>query len=132
MIKSIHHIALVVKNLDEALEVYDHLFQLKPSYIETVPEQGVRAAMLPIGGAGIELIESIDPNSTVAKFLEQHGEGIYHFSLEVDDIDEELKSLAAKGVELVDLKGRPGLRRKIGFLHPRSTKGVLLELAENL
>ncbi|MFC2059222.1 VOC family protein [Chloroflexota bacterium] len=132
MIKRIHHIAIVVRNLDEALETYDNLFQLKPSYIESVPEQGVRAAMLPIGDAGIELIESLDPSNAVAKFLEQRGEGIYHFSLEVDDVDEELRSLAAKGVELVDRKGRPGLRRKIGFLHPRSTKGVLLELAQNV
>jgi len=133
MIKKVDHIAIAVKNLDEALKLYDNLFGVKASKIETIPQQGVKAALLPIGeGAEIELLEPIDPQSGVAKFIESRGEGIHHICLEVDNVDEELGSLANKGVQLIDKQGRPGLAGKVGFLHPKSTKGVLIELAEKL
>ena len=133
MIKKVDHIAVVVKNLDEALQLYDNLFGVKPSKIETIPQQGVKAALLPMGeGSEIELLEPIDPQSGVAKFIESRGEGIHHICLEVDNVDEELGSLANKGVQLIDKQGRPGLAGKVGFLHPKSTKGVLIELAQKL
>lgn len=131
MIKKIHHVAIAVKNLDETLQLYDNMFGVKPSKIETVPEQGVKAALLPMGDGGeIELLEPIDPQSGVAKFLENRGEGIHHICLEVDNINEELDALANKGCQLIDKKSRPGLAGQIGFLHPKSTKGVLIELAQ--
>ena len=133
MIKKVDHIAVVVKSLDEALQLYDNLFGAKPSKIETLPEQGVKAALLPIAEGGeIELLEPIDPQSGAGKFLETRGEGIHHVCLEVDNVDEELSALAAKGVQLIDKQGRPGLSGKIGFIHPKSTKGVLIELAQKV
>jgi methylmalonyl-CoA epimerase len=131
MIKKIDHVAIAVKSLDEALQLYDNLFGAKPTKIETLPQQGVKAALLPMADGGeIELLEPIDPQSGVAKFIESRGEGIHHICLEVDDVDEELSSLANKGVQLIDKQGRPGLAGKVGFLHPKSTKGVLIELAQ--
>jgi lactoylglutathione lyase/methylmalonyl-CoA/ethylmalonyl-CoA epimerase len=132
MLKRIDHVAIVVRNLEEGLKLYEDLFGIKPSKIETLPEQGVRAALLPFMESEIELIEPIDPNSGVAKFLESRGEGIHHLCLEVDDVDKELDALASKGVALIDKKGRRGLAGKIGFIHPRSTKGTLIELAQKV
>ncbi|OGO60222.1 MAG: methylmalonyl-CoA epimerase [Chloroflexi bacterium RBG_19FT_COMBO_48_23] len=133
MIKKVHHVAIAVKNLDEALQLYDNLFGAKPSKIETLPQQGVKAALLPMAEGGeIELLEPIDPESGVAKFLESRGEGIHHICLEVENIDQELRTLADKGVQLIDKEGRPGLVGRVGFLHPKSTKGVLIELAQKV
>jgi len=132
MIKRVDHIAIAVKSLDEALGVFESLFGLKPSHTETVPEQGVKAALIPIGDGEIEFLEPIDPEGGVAKFIERRGEGIHHICLEVDNIDEELKSLAARGVELIDKQARKGLAGRIGFLHPRAAKGVLIELAQKV
>jgi methylmalonyl-CoA epimerase len=133
MIKKVHHVAVVVKSLDEALKLYDNLFGAKPSKIETIPQQGVKAALLPMGDGGeIELLEPIDPQGGVAKFLETRGEGVHHICLQVDDVDQELRKLADKGVQLIDKQGRPGLAGKIGFIHPKSTKGVLIELAQKV
>jgi methylmalonyl-CoA epimerase len=133
MIKKIHHVAIAVKNLDEALQLYENLFGAKPSKIETLPQQGVRAALLAIAEGGeIELLEPIDPQSGVAKFLESRGEGIHHICLEVENVDQELCTLADKGVQLIDKQGRIGLAGKVGFLHPKSTKGVLIELVQKV
>ena len=131
MIKKVHHVAIAVKNLDEAVKLYENLFGVKASKIENVPEQGVKAALIPIGdGSEIELLEPIDPNSGIAKFLESKGEGIHHICLEVDNIDQTLNTVAEKGCQLIDKKSRKGLTGQIGFLHPRSTKGVLIELVQ--
>ncbi len=133
MIKKIDHVAIAVKNLDEALSTYEKIFGLKPEKIEDVPEQGVKAALIPIGnGSEIELIQPIDPESGVAKFLEKKGEGIHHIALEVENVDQELKSLAAQGVELIDKEPRSGLAGRIAFLHPKSTRGVLYELCQKV
>ena len=131
MIKKVHHVAIAVKNMDEALKLYEDIFGVKPSKIETVPQQGVKAALLPMSEGGeIELLEPIDPESGVAKFIESRGEGIHHICLEVENVDQELCTLADKGVQLIDKQGRTGLAGKIGFLHPKSTKGVLIELVQ--
>ena len=131
MIKKVNHMAIAVSNLDEALTLYDSLFGLQPVKIETVPDQGVRAAVLPVGKEGeIELIQPIDSDSGVAKFLERKGEGIHHIAIEVDDIDEELKRLADKGVDLIDRQARTGLAGRVAFLHPKAARGVLIELVE--
>jgi len=133
MIKKVNHVAIVVKNLDEALQLYENLFGVKPSKINNVPAQGVKAALLPMAQGGeIELLEPINPDSGVAKFLESRGEGIHHICLEVDNVDQELSRLAEKGIQLIDKQGRPGLAGKIGFIHPKSTKGVLFELAQKV
>jgi methylmalonyl-CoA epimerase len=131
MIKKVHHVAIAVKNIDEALKLYENLFGVKASKIEAVPEQGVKAALIAMGdGCEIELLEPLDPSGGVAKFLENKGEGIHHICLEVDDIDKTLSTVAEKGCQLIDKKSRKGLAGQIGFLHPKSTKGVLIELAQ--
>ena len=133
MIKRVHHVAIAVKNLDEAVKLYENLFGVKASKVDVVPEQGVKAALIPIGDGGeIEFLEPIDPNGGVAKFLENKGEGIHHICLEVDNINQSLTELAEKGCQLIDKQGRKGLAGQIGFLHPKSTKGVLIELAETM
>ena len=131
MIKKVHHVAIVVKNLDEALALYDNLFDIKPSKIEVVPDQGIKTAILPMKeGSEIELLEPIDQQTGVAKFLENKGEGIHHICLEVDNIDEALNRVAERGCQLIDKKSRKGLIGQIGFLHPKSTRGVLIELLQ--
>lgn len=130
MIKKIDHIAIVVKSLDDSIKVFDQMFGLKPEKIEIVQEQGVKAALFPIGPCEIELLEPINPESGVAKFLEAKGEGIHHICLEVDDVDKELQTLEAKGAKLIDKKGRYGLAGRIGFVHPKTAVGTLFELAQ--
>ena len=132
LIKRIDHIAIAVANLDEALKTYSTLFDLKPATIEEVPDQGVKAAIFHIGDTELELLEPIDPQGGVAKFLETKGEGIHHISMEVDDTDEELKRIEGKGARLIDKQGRKGLAGKIGFIHPKSVHGVLMELAQKV
>lgn len=132
MIRKIHHVSVVVRDLEEALKLYEGLFGLRPEKIETLPEQGVKAALLPVGGSEIELVEPVDPNSGVARFLERRGEGVHHICLEVDDVDRELEEMEKKGVQLIDKKGRRGLAGKTAFIHPKATRGVLIELAQKV
>ncbi|MFC1971558.1 methylmalonyl-CoA epimerase [Chloroflexota bacterium] len=130
MIKRLHHVAIAVSNLDESVALYERILGVKPSAIEEVPSQKVRAALFQVGEAEIELIQPTEPDSGVAKFIESRGQGIHHVCLEVDEVNEELKDMAAKGITLIDKEGRVGLVGKVGFLHPKSTQGVLIELAQ--
>lgn len=133
MIKRINHIAIAVKNLNEALALYEKLFGVKAVHIEDIPEQGVKAAMIPIGEDGeIELLEPLTPTAGVAKFIETKGEGIHHICFEVDDVNKSLTEVANRGAQLIDKTGRKGLAGKIGFIHPKSVKGVLVELAQKV
>ena len=133
MIKKVDHIAIAVNDLNKAIELYDKLFGFKPARIETIPDQAVKVALIPIGEEGeIGLFQPTDAHSRVAKFLERRGEGVHHIAFEVDDVNQELKSLAAKGVELIDKEGRKGMTGKIAFLHPKSTGGLLIELIQKI
>lgn len=132
MIKRLDHVSIVVRNLDEGLKTFEGLLGVKHSHIREVPDQGIKAAMIMVGGVEIELIEPVNPESGVAKFLEKRGEGIHHVCFEVDDIDKELQSLASRGIELIDKQSRKGLAGQIGFVHPKSTRGVLVELAQKV
>ena len=130
MIHKIHHLAIAVKDLEEALRFYHDTLGL-PVHEQAVREdQGVKAALLTIGESDIELLEPLGPDTPVGRFLERRGEGIHHICLQTDDIDKELADLKANGVELIDQEPRQGLVGRICFLHPRSTKGVLVELAQ--
>ena len=82
------------------------------------------------GGLEIDLVEPTGPDSTVAKFLEKRGEGLHHIAFEVDDIDKDLRAMEGKGMQLIDREGREGVAGKIGFLHPKSVNGVLVELVQ--
>ena len=132
MLKKIDHIAIAVSNAEEALKVFEEVFGLKCDHMEELPDQGVKAATMRIGDTNIEFIEPIDPEGGVAKFVEKKGEGIHHIAVEVEDIDAELKALEGKGVALIDKQARKGLAGKIAFLHPRSTRGVLMELVQKV
>ena len=130
MIQKIHHLAIAVRSLEEALRFYRDTLGL-PVHEQAVREdQGVKAALLTIGESEIELLEPLGPDTPVGRFLERRGEGIHHICLQTDDIDKELADLKANGVELIDQEPRQGLVGRICFLHPRSTKGVLVELAQ--
>lgn len=129
MIKSLNHVAIAVRNVDETAKIFEKLLGIKATKAEVMPEQGVRAVTLPLGNAHIELIEPLDASSGVAKYIEKKGEGLHHISLSVADIDGALKSVEEKGGELIDKKGRKGIDGKIGFVHPKTFK-VLVELTE--
>jgi methylmalonyl-CoA epimerase len=132
MLKKIDHIAIAVSSIDDALKVFGEVFGLKAEHIEEIPDQKVKAATVRIGDVNIEFIEPTDPESGVAKFVEKKGEGIHHIAVEVADIDAELKALENRGVALIDKQARKGLAGKIAFLHPKSTKGVLMELVQKV
>jgi methylmalonyl-CoA mutase C-terminal domain/subunit len=131
MITGLHHIALAVRNIDETAAFYRDTFGLPGLEAdETLPDQGVRAAFIPLGNARIELLQPLRPDTTVGRFLERQGEGLHHLCLETDDIVAELQRVAVKGVGLIDQAPRHGLGGLIGFLNPKTTGGVLIELVQ--
>ena len=129
MIDKIHHIGIAVHSVDEALKFYRDTLGLHVHALDTVEDQGVRAALLTIGESEIELLEPTRPDANMAKFLERKGEGLHHICFQTADVDGELEVLKEKGVDLVDQKSRVGLAGMICFLHPKASRGVLVELA---
>jgi methylmalonyl-CoA epimerase len=130
-LKNIDHIGIAVTNMQESLSFWETSLGIEPHGTQEVPEQKLRTAFLPVGDTEIELLESTSPDSSVAKFIEKHGEGLHHIAIRVDDIDATLAELKAKGVKLIDETPRNGAGgARIAFVHPRSTHGVLLELCE--
>jgi len=130
MFKKIDHVGIAVKNLEEAIKVWEGL-GLKVDEIEEVPDQKVRTAIIHIGESRIELLEPTAEDSPIAKFIAKRGEGIHHIALGVENIEEHLKELKKKGYRLIDEKPRIGAGgAKIAFVHPKAVTGVLLELCE--
>jgi methylmalonyl-CoA/ethylmalonyl-CoA epimerase len=131
LIQKIDHLGIAVKSIDAAMKVYTDILGLKVTGIETVEEQKVKTAFIPVGESKIELLESTSPDGPIAKFIEKRGEGIQHIALRVDNLEAKLKELKEKGVRLIDEKPRIGAGgAKIAFIHPKDTKGVLIELCE--
>lgn len=131
MIKGLNHVAIAVNKLDEALEVFERQLGWKLEKIRVVEQQEVKAALLRVGETKIELLEPTGAESTVAKFLEKRGEGIHHIGVTVSDIETHLEELKKKGIALIDEKPRVGMEGgKIAFIHPKSTRNVLIELVE--
>lgn len=131
MVEKIDHIGIAVKDLNESLKVYTEILGLKSTGVETVTEQKVKVAFIPIGESEIELLESTEPDGAVAKFIEKNGEGIQHIALRVDNIEKTLEDLKARGVRLIDEKPRKGAGgARIAFIHPKATNGILIELCE--
>jgi len=128
------HIGIAVKNLDEAVKFYRDVLKLELEGIEEVPEEKVRIAMFKVGDTHIELLEALSPDSAIAKFIEKRGEGIHHIALGVDNVDEVVKELKSKNVQLTydEAKLVSKGTRKINFIHPKMTGGVLLEVVERL
>jgi len=130
MAKKVDHIGILVSNLDEAIKLYEDCFGGGVEKVETILGQGVKAAILSLAqGAKLELLEPL-PDSNMAKVLEKRGEGLHHITFEVNDVDEELRRLSASGVDLIDKKSRPGLEGMVAFIHPKSLRGVLVELCQ--
>ena len=130
MIKRVHHIGIAVKNLKESTALYEMLLGIKAE-IHEASSQRVTEACFKLGGeVEIDLLEPIGDDSAVAKFLEKRGEGLHHIALEVGDIKADLKEMEHKGVQLIDKAPREGVAGQIGFLHPKSANGVLIELIE--
>jgi methylmalonyl-CoA/ethylmalonyl-CoA epimerase len=130
-ILKIDHIGIAVKSIDEAKKLYSGLLGLEHEGSETVAEQKVTTAFFPVGDTEVELLESNSPDGPIAKYIEKKGEGIQHIAFRVENIEEALAELKAKGVQLIDKKPRLGAGgAKIAFLHPKSTFGVLVELCE--
>ena len=132
MAKRVDHIGILVSNLDEAIKLYKDCFDAEVDKIETLEERGVKAAVLSLDqGTNMELLEPL-PGSNMAKVLEKRGEGLHHITFEVDDVDKELSHLSELGIELIDKKSRPGLDGMVAFIHPKSLRGVLVELCQKI
>ena len=135
MLKRVDHIAIIVRNIEQALFFYQDTLGIMPGEIKEVPTEQVRIAFLPMGGpdgSEIELIEPTSTDSSLTKFLEKRGEGLHHICLEVDDIDTALVELQEKGTPVLDKQPRIAAEGRAIFIHPRAANGVLLELVERV
>ena len=133
MIEKIDHIGIAVKSIEESRKFFEDILGLKAIFEETLPDSGVKALGLGIGESRIELLEAYGENSPIKKFIEKRGEGIHHIAIKVDDIEKTLKLLKDNGLKLIDEKPRIGAEgKRIAFIHPKSTHGILIELVEEI
>jgi methylmalonyl-CoA mutase C-terminal domain/subunit len=131
-VNGINHIGIAVKSIDFALSFYQGTLGLILEGVETVPSQKVKVAFLNAGNVTLELLEPLDTDSPVSKFIDKRGEGLHHVALDVKSIDERLAQLKEIGVPLIDEKARLGAGgAQVGFLHPKGSLGVLYELCEH-
>lgn len=129
----IDHLGIAVNNIESALKFYSDILGLKLEGEEVIADQKVKTAFLPIGDTEVELLESIAPDGPVAKFIEKRGEGLQHIAFKVEGLDSVLRELEKKGVRLIDSTPRIGAgNKRIAFLHPKDTFGVLVELSEEI
>jgi methylmalonyl-CoA/ethylmalonyl-CoA epimerase len=128
----IEHIGIAVKSLNDSIPYYEKLLGQQCYAIEEVHDQKVRTAFFRVGQTKIELLESMDPEGPIGKFIEKKGEGIHHIAFAVENIEEALAEAEADGIQLIDKSPRKGAEGlQIAFLHPRTTFGVLTELCED-
>jgi methylmalonyl-CoA/ethylmalonyl-CoA epimerase len=129
MLQQIDHIGIAVKNLDETVAFYRQVMGLEVSATEVF--NSMKIAFLRIGDSELELLEDLTPDGAIARHVAKRGEGLQHVAYRVDNIEQALQDMRAKGVELIDERPRPGARNaRVAFLHPKSTKGVLIEFVE--
>lgn len=130
-IKKINHAAIVVDNIDRALEFWRDALGLELAELREVPAEAARVAFLPVGDSEIELVQPVTIDSGMAKFLEKRGAGLHHICLEVADIEAAMEQLKARGARLINEKPLTGADgRRYAFIHPQSATGVLVELYE--
>jgi methylmalonyl-CoA/ethylmalonyl-CoA epimerase len=128
---SIDHIGVAVESIDDALALYRDALGMPLVHRETVQAQGVDAALLDVGHGHIELLQPLDPDTTVAKFLARRGPGLHHVAYRVPSIEDTLRALSAAGIRLIDERPRAGIRgSQVAFLHPSATGGVLTEIVQ--
>jgi len=130
MYQKIDHLAIVVKDLDEALTLYGDTLGFEMTGVADFPEIGIRQAFFPVGESFFQLVAPSDPKGAVAKYLEEHGEGMYLIAVTVDDLRATLDRLKAKGASVVGDDPENIARGGLVFIHPRSAKGVLIQLIE--
>ena len=128
--RHINHVCIAVKDIDETIQFYRDVFGVTDSEVVNIEDQAVRATLIQVGGSQLEFIEPTDPNGGVAKFIDRRGEGVHHICFEVEDLAGTLQRLDEQGVAVIDREPREGLSGTIGFLHPKSTRGVLIELVD--
>lgn len=130
--RAVDHIAIATPDIGEALRFYQQVFGIGAGVeIEEVPDQKVLGCLIPLGnGARLELIQPTDPNTGVGRFVAQRGEALHHIAFAVDNLEGVLLSLGAQGFTLIDKEPRQGLAGRIAFVHPKSTRGVLIELVQ--
>ncbi|REE80934.1 methylmalonyl-CoA epimerase [Lutibacter oceani] len=128
-ISHIEHIGIAVENLEESIKYYEQVLGMKCYSIEEVVDQKVKTAFFLVGDTKIELLESTSPDGPIGKYIAKKGQGIHHIAFAVPDATKALKTAEERGVLLVDKVSRKGAEGlNIGFLHPKSTQGVLTEL----
>lgn len=134
MLKRIDHIGVIVRDIDEAVKVFSEIFGFRK--VDSLPytdsEGDFKSAKVAAGEVTIELIEPLNPNGSLANFLQKRGEGLHHISIEVDDIDRELELLRTKGVRLINEEAQAVGNSKVAFVHPVATKGILVELTQRV
>ncbi len=131
--KKLEHIGIAVKNLEVSNELFAKLLGKSHYKIEEVASENVKTSFFKVGETKIELLEATDPKSTIAKFIAKRGEGVHHLAFEVENIEEEIKRLQQEGfVVLNDMPKNGADNKKIAFLHPKSTNGILVELCEEI
>ncbi len=133
MIEKIEHIGIAVKNLDEANKIYEQLLGTPPYKMETVDSEGVNTSFFKTGQSKVELLQATKNESTIAKFIAKKGEGIHHIAFAVNDIHNEIKRLKEGGYTIINENPKKGADNKlVCFLHPKNTKGVLIELCQEI
>jgi methylmalonyl-CoA/ethylmalonyl-CoA epimerase len=131
MLNRIDHIGIAVRDLDEAIRVYERRLGLRSTERERLEREGIEIAMIPIGQSRIELITPLHPGSTVEKFLQDRGEAVHHVAYATEDVAASLKHAGAAGAQLLDEAPRAGAHgTRVGFVHPKSLCGVLTEFVE--
>lgn len=131
LLLNIHHTALAVEDLDQAIVSFGRQYGIEPLYRETIESQGVEEAMIAIGASHVQLLAPLAADTPVGRFLANHGEGLHHIAFQVVDIDAALEDLAASGAELIDTEPRiGGGGHRIAFVHPRAFGHTLIELVE--
>jgi len=126
----VDHIAIAVKNLEEALKNYQKILNVDHLEIEDVPNEKVKVAMLMLQDTRIELMEPTSPDSPISKFLQERGEGIHHIAITADDIEKDVARASANGMKMLGGLRTGSYGRKITFIHPKSLHGVLTEFCE--
>ena len=127
--QKVEHIGIAVKNLGKSIPLFEKLLDATCYKTETVESERVQTAFFRKGETKLELLQTLDPDGIIAKFIDKKGEGLHHLAFAVDDIEAEMKRLSDEGFVLLNDKPKPGADNKlVCFLHPKGTNGVLIEL----
>ncbi|MDP9236404.1 MAG: methylmalonyl-CoA epimerase [Chloroflexota bacterium] len=132
MIKKVHHVGVVVRDMEQAMRFYRDTLGLPIRKQQPIPDQGVEAALLTLGDSEIELLQPTRSDTGIARYLERKGEGLHHICFEVDDVQRDLELLKTRGTEMIDQQTRIGIAGRICFLHPNAMDGTLVELCQRL